>query len=154
MIMKLEDAIQQRKPFANPRQRMAVNLIYTSNWLISRQKDFFKGFDITVQQYNVLRILRGKHPEPISTSDIRGRMLDRMSDVSRIVDRLVKKELVIRTTCKEDKRLVDVVITEHGLSLLASIDVQWEELDSLTSTLSLEEVQIVNTLLDKFRDNE
>lgn len=152
--MKLEDAIQQRKPFSNPRQRMAVNLIYTSNWLISRQKEFFKRFDITVQQYNVLRILRGRHPKPISTSDIRGRMLDRMSDVSRIVDRLVKKDMVIRTTCKQDKRLVDVVITAHGLSLLSSIDAQWEELDSLTSTLSLEEVQIVNDLLDKFRENE
>lgn len=152
--MKLEDAIQQRKPFSNLRQRMAVNLIYTSNWLISRQKDFFKGFDITVQQYNVLRILRGRHPDPISTSDIRGRMLDRMSDVSRIVDRLVRKDLVIRSTCKQDKRLVDVVITESGLSLLASIDAQWEEMDLLTSTLSQEEVQLINDLLDKFRENE
>lgn len=152
--MKLEDAIQQRKPFPNPRQRMVVNLLYTSNWLISRQKEFFKRFDITVQQFNVLRILRGRHPEPISTSDIRGRMLDRMSDVSRIVDRLVKKDMVIRTTCKQDKRLVDVVITDKGLSLLSSIDAQWEELDSLTSTLSLEEVQIMNDLLDKFRENE
>lgn len=152
--MKLEDAIQQRKPFPNPRQRMAVNLIYTSNWLISRQKDFFKGFDITVQQYNVLRILRGRHPEPISTSDIRGRMLDRMSDVSRIVDRLVKKDLVVRSTCKQDKRLVDVVITESGLSLLSAIDAQWEEMDLLTSTLSQEEVQLINDLLDKFRENE
>lgn len=152
--MKLEDAIQQRKPFSNPRQRMAVNLIYTSNWLISRQKEFFKGFDITVQQYNVLRILRGRHPEPISTSDIRGRMLDRMSDVSRIVDRLVKKSMVIRSTCKQDKRLVDVVITDKGLALLASIDEKWEEMDTLTSTLSPEEVEIVNELLDKFRENE
>ncbi len=154
MIMKLEDAIQQRKPFSNPRQRMAVNLIYTSNWLISRQKEFFKGYDITVQQYNVLRILRGRHPEPISTSDIRGRMLDRMSDVSRIVDRLVKKSMVIRSTCKQDKRLVDVVITDKGMALLASIDEKWEEMDTLTSTLSLEEVEIVNDLLDKFRENE
>ncbi len=152
--MKLEDAIQQRKPFSNPRQRMAVNLIYTSNWLISRQKEFFKGYDITVQQYNVLRILRGRHPEPISTSDIRGRMLDRMSDVSRIVDRLVKKSMVIRSTCKQDKRLVDVVITDKGMALLASIDEKWEEMDTLTSTLSLEEVEIVNDLLDKFRENE
>lgn len=154
MIMKLEEAIQQKKPFSNLRQRMAVNLIYTSNWLISRQKIFFKGFDITLQQYNVLRILRGRHPEPISTSDIRGRMLDRMSDVSRIVDRLVKKDFVIRTTCKEDKRLVDVVITDAGLALLDSVDEQWEEIDSLTSTLSEEEVQLVNDLLDKFRDTE
>lgn len=152
--MKLEDAIQQRKPFSSPRQKMAVNLIYTSNWLISRQKDFFKGFDITVQQYNVLRILRGRHPEPISTSDIRGRMLDRMSDVSRIVDRLVKKDMVIRSTCKQDKRLVDVIITETGLSLLSAIDAQWEEMDLLTSTLSQEEVHLINDLLDKFRENE
>ncbi len=152
--MKLEDAIQQRKPFSNPRQRMAVNLIYTSNWLISKQKEFFKGFDITVQQYNVLRILRGRHPEPISTSDIRGRMLDRMSDVSRIVDRLVKKEMVARSTCKQDKRLVDVVITDKGLTLLTSIDAQWEEMDAFTSTLSPAEVESVNELLDKFRENE
>lgn len=150
--MKLEEAIQQKKPFSNPRQRMAVNVIFTSNWLISKQKEFFKRFDITLQQYNVLRILRGKHPEPISTSDIRGRMLDRMSDVSRIVDRLVKKDLVIRSTCKEDKRLVDVVITKAGLSLLESIDHRWEEMDSLTSSLSEEEVQVMNDLLDKIRE--
>lgn len=149
--MKLEEAIQQKKPFANPRQKMAVNLIFTSNWLLSRQKEFFKGFDVTLQQYNVLRILRGKHPEPISTSDIRGRMLDRMSDVSRIVDRLVKKNLVERKTCKEDKRLVDVLITSAGLNLLTEIDNQWSEMDELMMELDTEEVEALNELLDKLR---
>lgn len=149
--MKLEEAIQQKKPFANPRQRMAVNLIFTSNWLLSRQKEFFKRFDVTLQQYNVLRILRGKHPEPISTSDIRGRMLDRMSDVSRIVDRLVKKNLVERKTCKEDKRLVDVLITSEGLELLTMIDDQWEEMDTLMMGLGEDEVAALNDLLDKLR---
>lgn len=149
--MKLEDAIQQKKPFSNPRSRMAVNLIYTSNWLLSKQKEFFKRFGITLQQYNVLRILRGKHPDPISTSDIRARMLDKMSDVSRIVDRLVKKDLVERKSCKADKRLVDVLITPKGLSLLEAIDYHWEEMDALVMELDPEEVTLLNDLLDKLR---
>ena len=119
--MKLEQAIKQFE-FESRGQRLGVNLIYTSNWVQERQKSYFSKFGITQQQYNVLRILRGNYPKPYSTSDIRERMLDKMSDASRIVERLVKKDLVVRKINKKDKRLVDVTISDSGLDLLEKID--------------------------------
>ncbi|MEO0897635.1 MAG: MarR family transcriptional regulator [Bacteroidota bacterium] len=118
---------------------------------MARQKDLFKPYGVTSQQFNVLRILRGSYPEPISTSDIRERMLDKMSDVSRIVDRLVKKNLVSRRTCKSDKRLVDVLITEKGLELLKDMDNVQIMGDQAMSNLSTEEAETLNELLDKLR---
>ncbi|MEL6626097.1 MAG: MarR family transcriptional regulator [Bacteroidota bacterium] len=150
--MRLEDAIKQKTPFRSPWAKATVNLIFTHNWLITRQKDLFKTFDITLQQYNVLRILRGQHPEPISTSEIRGRMLDRMSDVSRIVDRLVKKGLVSRKTCKSDKRLVDVLINDSGLDLLDQIDQYDKDMDNMLGALTADEAEQLSTLLDKLRN--
>ncbi|MEL6843762.1 MAG: helix-turn-helix domain-containing protein, partial [Bacteroidota bacterium] len=102
-MTRLEDEIKQKNPFKTAKERAIVNLLFTTSWLIAEQKKTFKPFGITLQQFNVLRILRGQYPDPISTSDIRDRMLDRMSDVSRIVNRLVKKRLVIRKPCKADK---------------------------------------------------
>ena len=152
--MKLEEAIKQNTPFKNPWHRAVVNLIYTNNWLTNRQRQLFSDVDITLQQYNVLRILRGQHPNPISTSDIRERMLDHRSDVSRIVDRLVKKDFVVRRTCQEDKRLVDVSINDQGLQLLASLDPRDQELRKMLNTLSEEEAEQLNELLDKVRDSK
>ncbi|RMG69070.1 MAG: MarR family transcriptional regulator [Bacteroidetes bacterium] len=149
--MKLEEAIQQKVPFRSPWQRAAVNLLYTNNWLIGHQKELFKPFGITLQQYNVLRILRGQHPDPISTSEIRDRMLDKMSDVSRIVDRLVRKQLVVRRPCKADKRLVDVFISEQGLALLRELDHLDTDFDSVLKGLTKEEADLLNELLDKAR---
>lgn len=150
--MKLEDAIKQTTPFRSSRHRAAVNLIFTHNWLVNHHRNFLKDADITLQQFNVLRILRGQAPNPISTSDIRDRMLDRRSDVSRIVDRLLKKDLITRSTCLEDKRLVDVVISEKGLGLLSQLDEQGDMLDELLGSLSDDEVYQLNELLDKMRD--
>lgn len=148
--MRLEEAIKQKTPFQSPYQRAVVNLIYTHNWIMGLQKEFFKPYDITMQQYNVLRILRGQFPQPISTSDIRERMLDRMSDVSRIVDRLVKKDLVARKPCATDKRLVDLIITDQGLDLLKTVDSVLAE-DKYLSGLDAEEIMQLNELLDKAR---
>lgn len=150
--MRLEDAIKQKTPFKNPWEKALVNIVYTHNWINNLQKQAFKAFGITLQQYNVLRILRGQHPNPISTSDIRERMLDRMSDVSRIVDRLVKKGLVERKTCKSDKRLVDVLINSKGLALLKQIDHD-NRLEMLSDFISEEEAGQLNELLDRFRGN-
>lgn len=151
--MRLEEAIKQKAPFKSPWHKLAVNLFYSSNWLLGIQKDLFKPYNITPQQYNVLRILRGAYPEPISTSDIRSRMLDKMSDVSRIVDRLVKKDLLSRRTCKSDKRLVDVLITEEGLKLLEQMDRTQQVLDERLAGLSQDEAEQLNLLLDKLRAN-
>lgn len=150
--MKLEQAIKQFK-FDNRGQRLGVNLIYTSNWVQERQKGYFEQFNITQQQYNVLRILRGHYPEPFSTSDIRERMLDKMSDASRIVARLVKKGMVVRKTSRKDKRLVDVIISEQGLNLLEKIDQSIEEhAQKPFRKLTSEEQEILDNLLDKIRN--
>src|SRR5687767_5160630 len=110
IVMSIEKDIQQLS-FASPKQKAMVNILYTYGWLLEKIKVFLARSDITHQQFNILRILRGSFPEPLSTLQIRERMLDKMSDTSRIVDRLVAKDLVKKTTCTTDKRLVDIVIT-------------------------------------------
>ena len=149
-IMTLEKDISQRS-FRNLNQKSIVNLIYTYNWVVEKIKDFLSAEDITLQQYNILRILRGSFPEPLSTLQIRDRMLDKMSDTSRIVDRLLMKGLVRKNTSKTDKRLVEVYITDEGKTLLAKLDQQNEQMDSVIKGLSEDEMIIFNNLLDKIR---
>ncbi len=148
--MKIENEIKQ-KNFRNEYQKVSINLIYSSNWLLNRNKDYFSKLKITQQQYNVLRILKGQHPNAISTSEIKLRMLDKNSDSSRIVDRLESKLLVKKKICKQDKRLVDVSITDKGLELLIQADKFINELDNIVSNLSIEEAKDLNSLLDKLR---
>ena len=107
--MKIEEEIKQKK-FKDDYQKLVVNLLYTSNWMNAQFELLFKNSGITLQQYNVLRILRGQYPKPSSIKLIKERMLDRMSDASRIVDKLVLKKLVIRNQCPNDRRSVDVVM--------------------------------------------
>ncbi len=149
--MKLEDEIQQKK-FKSIQHKLMLNLVYTTNWITSKQGSFFKDSDITSQQYNVLRILRGQHPNPCSIKLIKERMLDRMSDASRIVDKLNTKKLLIRRECPNDRRSVDIIITDKGLELLRSLDhiddISIQTLKSLTD----DEVNTLNDLLDKLRD--
>ncbi|MBL7933887.1 MAG: MarR family transcriptional regulator [Bacteroidia bacterium] len=151
--MKLEDAIQQ-KTFKSQEQKLAINLLYTSNWLQYQYNQFFKEVDLTTQQFNVLRILRGQHPNYCSLKTIKERMLDRMSDASRIVDKLVTKGLVVRHECPNDRRSVNLLISEEGLKLLKSLDVIEEQMKDIFSTLSANEVKELNRLLDKLRDKE
>ena len=129
-----------------------LNLVYTTNWVTAKQGNFFKDSDITTQQYNVLRILRGQYPNPCSIKLIKERMLDRMSDTSRIVDKLLTKKLLQRNECPNDRRSVNVIITDKGLELLKSLDhiddISKQTLKSLTS----EEINTLNALLDKLRD--
>ena len=149
--MKLEQAIQQTK-FTTPEIKLNLNFIYTYNHYLERQKEYFSRYNITQQQYNVLRILRGNMPAPYSTSQIRDRMLDKMSDTSRIVDRLVKKELVNRTINKSDKRLVDVIINEKGLALLIQMDLTIKDNASdMFRHFSDNEKELFYNLLDKLR---
>jgi len=117
----LED-IKQNKDFKNPYEKLIVNVLYTNNWLLDQQSRLFKDHGITSPQYNVLRILRGQYPEPCTVNTIIDRMLDKMSNASRIVDRLEAKELVARTVCASDRRAKDVVITERGLQVLEEVD--------------------------------
>lgn len=139
--------------FRNSSHKVLVNILFTSNWILERLKQFLENEDITHQQYNILRILN--HSEtPLSTLQIRERMLDKMSDTSRIVERLLKKGLVNKQICRYDKRLVDVTINEKGLQLLHRLDKKTHELDSIISTLNAEDIDTVNQLLDKIREKE
>jgi DNA-binding MarR family transcriptional regulator len=150
--MSIEKDIQQSK-FRNEYQKTVVNIIYTYNWVTEKTKQIFERGDITQQQYNILRILRGAG-KPLSTLQIRQRMLDKMSDTSRIVDRLVKKDLVKKVICKTDRRLVDVTITESGMSLLEKLDSFNDEMDALLGNITEDEAKMLNQLLDKIRSSE
>lgn len=148
--MSLENEINQRK-FRNEHQKSAINLVYTYNWMTERISKIFDEWEITAQQFNILRILRGAG-QPLSTLQIRQRMLDRMSDTSRIVDRLVLKGLVKKSVCKMDRRLVDVVITDKGKKLLEKIDQYSGQMDAIMANLTEQEAKTLNELLDKIRN--
>lgn len=148
--MKLEEEISQNH-FQNEYHKATVNLIYTYNWLVNYQIMYLKPYDITIQQFNILRILRGQHPQPATIKLIKERMLDKMSDASRIVEKLRVKELVERNICSSDRRNVDVCITEKGLELLAKLDSYSDEMNDRLSNLNEEEIKNLNTLLDKLR---
>ncbi|MDP4129979.1 MAG: MarR family transcriptional regulator [Bacteroidota bacterium] len=147
--MTLENDINQHV-FRNEYQKSVINLIYTFNWMNERLNRYFEPFEVTQQQFNILRILRGAG-HPISTLQIRQRMLDKMSDSSRIVGRLIKKGLVKKAVCLEDRRLVDVELTEKGNKLLQQIDALNEEFDAVFKSLNQEEAKKLNDLLDKIR---
>lgn len=147
--MGIEKDISQAK-FRNEYQKGIINLIYTYNWMNEKMKPFFDKEKITAQQFNILRILRGAG-KPISTLQIRQRMLDKMSDTSRIVDRLILKDLVKKNVCPDDKRLVDVFITDKGKKLLEKLDRYENEMDDIFGILTITEVKTLNSLLDKIR---
>ena len=150
--MGIEKDISQSK-FRNEYQKATINLIYTFNWMNERIKHLLDKYDITPQQFNILRILRGAG-KPISTLQIRQRMLDKMSDTSRIVDRLLKKGLVQKVVCEGDRRLVDVTISESGLELLERLDAHQDDMDSVFKNLDEEQAITLNILLDKIRSSE
>jgi len=147
--MGIQEDISQSK-FRNEHQKAGINLIYTFNWVTEQMKDLFEKHGLTSQQFNILRILRGAGA-PISTLQIRQRMLDKMSDTSRIVDRLIIKGLVKKGVSKTDKRLVDVSITDKGKKLLSKLDGHQDDIDAVMSNLSESDAKTLNKLLDKIR---
>jgi DNA-binding MarR family transcriptional regulator len=147
--MGIEKDISQAS-FRNEYQKAIINLIYTYNWMNEKMKKMLDKEDITAQQYNILRILRGAG-KPISTLQIRERMLDKMSDTSRIVDRLILKGLAKKTICPSDKRLVDVSISSKGKVLLEKIDLHEKDMDAIMGNLTEADAKTLNKLLDKIR---
>lgn len=148
--MKIEEEIKQTK-FKSAHQKAVLNLLFTANWIQNKQKELFEPFGITGQQYNMLRILRGQHPKPIPAVEIKSRMLDKNSDVSRLLDRLIGKKLVKKNQCPNDKRATDISITETGLDLLNTLDASINNLDSKYMALSNEEAKQLSELLDRSR---
>ncbi|MCR5887118.1 MarR family transcriptional regulator [Hymenobacter sp. J193] len=149
--MRIEDEIKQAN-FQSVYQKVYINLVYTAGWLELRQAAAFKEFNITLPQYNVLRILRGQHPRPSTVNMLIERMLDKTSNASRIVDKLEAKQLVTRRVCPSNRRAVDICITEAGLALLDTMQPMVEQQAHGLHKLSEQEAEQLSHLLDKLRD--
>lgn len=147
--MKLEKEILGK--FENDYHKSVVNILYTYGWISTLLRQNLDQYQVTLQQYNILRILRGQYPKPATINLLKERMLDKMSDASRIVVRLVQKELVSRRTSQHDRRAVDILITDKGLDILAQIDADVQVNDILKKNLNEEEAKELNRLLDKIR---
>jgi DNA-binding MarR family transcriptional regulator len=148
--MAIEDDIRQEK-FENEHHKMAVNILFTGSWLHNLNALRFKPFDITPEQYNVLRILRGSHPKPLMLAEITARMLDKSSNATRLVEKLRQKGLVKREICETNRRQVDIIITDKGLSLLTKIDKTTDDWMRTMKNLTRQDAQELNRLLDKLR---
>lgn len=148
--MKLETEIKQTK-FKDAYHKLAVNIIYTHSWLNAHQNKILCKYNLTTQQYNILRILRGQYPNPISINELKERMLDKMSDASRLVERLRLKGFIKRQSSTDDRRRVDVVITQKGLKVLNDIDDLEIHIKNVLSNITEKEAGTVNKILDKMR---
>ena len=152
-LSSISDTIKQVKPFRNSYHKASVNLIFTGRWLFNLHNELFKSFGLTAQQYNILRILKGQYPRAATVKLLRERMLDKMSDASRIVENLRKKELVTRELNAYNRREVKVLITEKGIELLNLIEENSSEtMDNFLSKLSFDETEQLTILLDKLRN--
>jgi len=149
----IEEEIKQKK-FPNIYVKTDVNLFYTSGWLENEMARLFKQHGLSMQQYNVLRILRGQHPKAVMLSQITERMIDKMSNATRLVEKLKQKNLVTREINAKSRRQVDIHITESGLEILAKIDVimNAEKAPARYANLSKTELEQLNTILDKIRN--
>jgi DNA-binding MarR family transcriptional regulator len=148
--MKLDDEILSSR-FEDNYHKVVVNVSYTHGWLNNLLRSEFEKYNLTPQQFNILRILRGQYPCPATVNLLKERMIDKMSDASRIVDRLVQKGLVSRCTNSKDRRAVDIRISDEGLEILNKMDVEFITRDFLSHNLTEEEAGTLSDLLDKMR---
>ncbi len=149
-MSSIEEILQTNK-FRDERHKATLNLLYSAYWLKTHFSSVAKENGITVEQFNVLRILKGKHPEAMCVKDIASRMIEKSSNVPRIIDRLFAKELVERYTSKEDKRETLIAITDKGIEQLTQLNVAIEQINDTILGLSEEEATLLNSLLDKMR---
>ena len=150
--MKLEEELKQTR-FKDEYQRAMLNIIFTGNWLEVGASHVLKQYDLSSQQFNVLRILRGSAPKPLNLLDIQERMMDRMSNATRLVEKLRQKGLLTRQQCDSNRRKVEIEITDKGQALLKELDpIMEKNHKELTKKLTKEEAATLNELLDKLRD--
>ncbi|MFY0643916.1 MAG: MarR family transcriptional regulator [Bacteroidia bacterium] len=150
--MKLEDVIKQKK-FASEKQKALINIAYSSSYVSSHMNGIFKPHNISMQQFNVMRILKGQYPKAVSINDITDRMVDKMSNASRLVEKLRLKDLVERSQCSADRRQVDVQLTQAGLDLLEILNKKTKDSMTKFDHISEEDFRILNDILDRMRDN-
>ncbi len=150
MIMSLEQDIRQEK-FENEYQKVSVNVLFTGGWLYNANALRLKPFGITPEQFNVLRILRGSHPKALMLADITGRMIDKLSNAKRLVEKLRLIGLVKREICENNRRQVDIVVTARGLEVLTKIDKEADAWFATLKNITKAEAVELNRLLDKLR---
>lgn len=148
--MKLEDEIKSRK-FSSESQKAHVNILFTSAWLNTQLMPLFKTAGISSQQYNILRILKGQYPNPVPLKLLTERMIDKMSNTSRLVEKLCQKKMVDRKTCKTSRRQVDISLTEKGLKIVEELNEKVDKYHRTINVLTNEEARELNNLLDKLR---
>lgn len=151
-MVSIEDEIKQEKKFASENERAAVNIMFTSSWLYNLNVARLKKHNITPEQYNVLRILRGFYPTPLMLGDITCRMIDKSSNATRLIEKLRNKGHVKRELCETNRRQVDIVITERGLTLLTKINSEAEVWLHTLKGITKAEAQELNRILDKLRN--
>jgi DNA-binding MarR family transcriptional regulator len=150
LVMGISEDLKQSN-FQSEAQKAIVNAIYTGNWIVQKQQELLKPFGLTLQQYNVLRILKGQQGNPMTVLAITERMLDKMSNASRLVDKLLEKKLVLRRECPQDRRAVDILILPAGLDLLKEVDQVQQDWGKHFDALGLRRLEEMNQLLDEFR---
>jgi len=150
LVMGISEDLKQSN-FQSESQKAIVNAIYTGNWIVQQQQELLKPFGLTVQQYNVLRILKGQQGNPMTVLAITERMLDKMSNASRLVDKLLEKKLVLRRECPQDRRAVDILILPAGLDLLKEVDQVQQDWGKHFDALGIKRLEELNQLLDEFR---
>lgn len=149
--MKAEEILKTQKPLPQ-KKKVVINLVLSSNFASSRVAEALKPFDISVPQFNVLRILRGQQGKPANLSTVQDRMVNQMSNTTRLVDKLLEKKLVERSVCEENRRKIEIFITQDGLELLKVIDPVIEKTEEeIARNLSPEEIEHLNDLLEKLR---
>ncbi len=150
--MKIEEEIKQ-KSFSSEYLKAHINLLYTANWANLHIAQVLRPFDITPQQFNILRILRGRAGKPASIKELTERMLDKSSNASRLVDKLLLKDLVKKETCDDDNRRTNVIITDRGLQVVKEASEAVENvINVMFSPLSPEDASLLNRLLDAIRN--
>tara|TARA_B110000037_G_C16966661_1_gene443260 strand:+ start:424 stop:876 length:453 start_codon:yes stop_codon:yes gene_type:complete len=149
-MASISEEIKQ-KEFKSVYNKLLVNILFTNSWINGQQNKIFKTYGLTTQQFNVLRILRGQHPNAASVNLLKDRMIDKMSNVSRIIDKLKAKDLVSRKLCKSDRRQVDVKITEKGLNVLLILDKEIGDWEKNFHHISEDEATEASNILDKWR---
>jgi len=149
--MSLEEDIRQEK-FQSDHHKAAINILYTGSWLYNINATFLKKFGITPEQFNVMRILRGSSPKPMMLAEITERMIDKSSNCTRLVEKLKQKNLVNRITCENNRRQVDISITDKGHALLKKIDASQLGWFEVMGKISKAEAKELNRVLDKLRD--
>ena len=149
--MKIEDIIKSK--VISLELKTVLNLLYTTNLVQDKTSEALKSFELSTEQFNVLRILRGQKGVPASLSCVQERMICKMSNTTRLVDKLITKGMVQRSVCENNRRKVDIVITQKGMDTLAQLDEPMKELNnSIIKNLSVQETETLNSLLDKIRD--